>query len=389
MAEIKKEAAPIPSVGADGEQLQMTSTSTSMIPTTPEKVNQGNDFPLTLEEMYREMQRMNAPGYMHTVTLNQLYDSVYQGRPPVIDGLLCAGTYLFAGAPKVGKSFFMAQLAYHVSTGQKLWDYEVHQGTVLYLALEDDYQRLQERMFRMFGVEGTDKLHFAVYAKQLGNGLDEQLKLFVEEHPDTKLIIIDTLQKIRELGGEAYSYADDYQIVSRLKQFADSHGVCLMIVHHTRKMPASDKFEMISGTTGLLGSADGAFVLQKEKRTDDTATLDVVGRDQPDQRLYLRKDEERLIWCLVKAERELHKEPPDPLLEEIASLITADRPVWHGSASELSNMLSLTVNPNSLTKKLNVRAGKLLIDYSIQYENTHGRSGSQITLRRAAETAPL
>lgn len=389
MAEIKKEAVPVPSVAADGEQLQMTSTSTSMIPTTSEKVNQGNDCPLTLEEMYREMQRMNAPGYMHTVTLNQLYDSVYQGRPPVIDGLLCAGTYLFAGAPKVGKSFFMAQLAYHVSTGLKLWDYEVHQGTVLYLALEDDYQRLQERMFRMFGVEGTDKLHFAVYAKQLGNGLDEQLKLFVKEHPDTKLIIIDTLQKIRELGGEAYSYADDYQIVSRLKQFADSHGVCLMIVHHTRKMPASDKFEMISGTTGLLGSADGAFVLQKEKRTDDTATLDVVGRDQPDQRLYLRKDEERLVWCLVKAERELHKEPPDPLPEEIASLITADRPVWHGSASELSNMLSLTVNPNSLTKKLNVRAGKLLIDYSIQYENTHGRSGSQITLRRVTETAPL
>lgn len=389
MAEIKKEAVPVPSVGADGEQQQMTSTSTSMIPTTPEKVNQGNDCPLTLEEMYREMQRMNDPGYMHTITLNQLYDSVYQGRPPVIDGLLCAGTYLFAGASKVGKSFFMAQLAYHVSTGQKLWDYEVHQGTVLYLALEDDYQRLQERMFRMFGVEGTDKLHFAVYAKQLGNGLDEQLKLFVEEHPDTKLIIIDTLQKIRELGGEAYSYADDYQIVSRLKQFADSHGVCLMIVHHTRKMPASDKFEMISGTTGLLGSADGAFVLQKEKRTDDTATLDVVGRDQPDQRLYLRKDEERLVWCLVKAERELHKEPPDPLLEEIASLITADRPVWHGSASELSNMLSLTVNPNSLTKKLNVRAGKLLIDYSIQYENTHGRSGSQITLQRVTETAPL
>lgn len=389
MAEIKKEAVPVPSVAAGGEQPQMTSTSTSMIPTTPEKVNQGNDCPLTLEEMYREMQRMNDPGYMHTVTLNQLYDSVYQGRPPVIDGLLCAGTYLFAGAPKVGKSFFMAQLAYHVSTGQKLWDYEVHQGTVLYLALEDDYQRLQERMFRMFGVEGTDKLHFAVYAKQLGNGLDEQLKLFVKEHPDTKLIIIDTLQKIRELGGEAYSYADDYQIVSRLKQFADSHGVCLMIVHHTRKMPASDKFEMISGTTGLLGSPDGAVVLQKEKRTDDTATLDVVGRDQPDQRLYLRKDEERLVWCLVKAERELHKEPPDPLLEEIASLITVDRPVWHGSASELSNMLSLTVNPNSLTKKLNVRAGKLLIDYSIQYENTHGRSGSQITLRRVTETAPL
>lgn len=82
----------------------------------------------------------------------------------------------------------MAQLAYHVSSGQKLWNYDVHQGTVLYLALEDDYPRLQSRMFRMFGVEGTDHLFFSVCAKQIGNGLDEQLRKFIREHPDTKLI---------------------------------------------------------------------------------------------------------------------------------------------------------------------------------------------------------
>jgi hypothetical protein len=29
---------------------------------------------------------------------------------------------------------------------------------------------------------------------------------------------------------------------------------------------------MISGTNGLLGAADGAFLLQKEKRTSDAAT---------------------------------------------------------------------------------------------------------------------
>ena len=380
MIDYKKEAAPVSPVAAGAEQ-QMASTSDNMIPTTIGKVNQDSECPLTLDEIYREMQRMNQPGYMPTITLNQLYENIYKGRPPVIDGLLYTGTYLFAGAPKVGKSFFMAQLAYHISTGQKLWDYEVHQGTVLYLALEDDYQRLQERMSRMFGVEGTDKLFFSVSAKQLGNGLDDQLKQFVKEHPDTKLIIIDTLQKIREMGSEAYSYADDYQIVGKLKQFAESFGVCLMIVHHTRKMPASDKFEMISGTTGLLGSADGAFVLQKEKRTDDTAVLDVVGRDQPDQRLYLRKDEERLVWCFEKAERELHKAKPDPLLKAIAAIITPEQPLWKGSATDLSHMLDVPINANTLTKRLNVLAGKLMIDYNIAYENTHGRNGSQITLR--------
>ena len=222
--------------------------------------------------------------------MNDLYQNVYQSRPPVIDGLLYPGTYLFAGAPKVGKSFLMAQLAYHVSMGLPLWGYAVHKGTVLYLALEDDHRRLQGRLYRMFGMDGTDDLLFAIYAKQLGLGLEEQLKKFVREHPDTKLIIIDTLQKIREAGGDKYSYANDYEVVGKLKRLADDCGVCLLLVHHTRKQQADDKFDMISGTNGLLGAADGAFLLQKEKRTDGSAILDVAGRDQQDQRIYLTRD---------------------------------------------------------------------------------------------------
>ena len=291
--------------------------------------------------------------------MNELYETVYQSRLPVIDGLLYSGTYLFAGAPKVGKSFFMAQLAYHVSTGQKLWDYDVRQGTVLYLALEDDYQRLQERMYRMFGVEGTDHLYFAVYAKQLGAGLDEQLEKFIHEHPDTRLIIIDTLQKIREVSTDTYSYANDYNIVGRMKQFADKHGVCLLLVHHTRKQQAGDRFEMISGTTGLLGCADGTFILQKEKRTDLSATLDIVGRDQPDQRLHLVRDVEKLIWQFSRAETELWKHSPDPLLEKIAAVLTEDTPVWNGSATELASLLQEDIQSNILTRRLNVKAGEL------------------------------
>lgn len=84
-------------------------------------------------------------------------------------------------------------------------------------------------------------LHFATAAGKIGNGLDEQLENFVREHPDTKLIIIDTMQKIREVGGEAYSYASDYEIIGRLKQFADKHCICVLTVHHTRKQPAAEK----------------------------------------------------------------------------------------------------------------------------------------------------
>lgn len=219
MDELKTKAAvPIPPVGAGREQPVHKTTGLSIT----EDLTENNPPEQTLEEKLRLMQWMSDPAYLHTVSMRELYENVYQSRPPVIDGLLYAGTYLFVGAPKVGKSFFMAQLAYHVSTGIPLWSYAVHKGTVLYLALEDDYRRLQERLYRMFGTDSTENLHFAICAKQLGSGLDEQLQKFVREHPDTKLIIIDTLQKVREAGGEKFSYANDYEIVGRLKRFADS-----------------------------------------------------------------------------------------------------------------------------------------------------------------------
>ena len=205
----EKTTAPYPPVGADGGQSLSQKPNQSIA----EGVTEHKPPERDLEEILRQISRVNDPAYLPTVSMNDLYEQVYPGRPPVIDGLLYAGTYLFVGAPKVGKSFLMAQLAYHVSMGLSLWGYEVRQGTVLYLALEDDHRRLQERLYRMFGVESTGNLFFAIGAKQLGGGLEEQLKGFVREHTDTRLIIIDTLQKIREAGAEKYSYANDYEVI--------------------------------------------------------------------------------------------------------------------------------------------------------------------------------
>ena len=268
----------------------------------------------------------------------------------------------------------------HVSMGLSLWGYEVRQGTVLYLALEDNHRRLQERLYRMFGVESTGNLFFAIGAKQLGGGLEEQLKGFVREHTDTRLIIIDTLQKIREAGAEKYSYANDYEVITKLKRFADISGVCLLVVHHTRKQQADDKFDMISGTNGLLGAADGAFLLQKERRADNAATLDISGRDQQDQRLYLKRDEERLVWELERRETELRQEPPDPVLEAVAALVTAERPEWRGTATELVAALGLDMKPNALAMRLNVRAWRLSYEYHIHYESARTHAGRSIKL---------
>ncbi len=276
MKSIKEMTTPIVSVGADTEQSSQICTEQSI----SENCEDFKIYEQSLEEIQREFRRMSDPSYLKTVSMTELLDNVYQSKPPIADGLLYQGTYLFVGAPKLGKSFLMAQIAYHVSTGTPLWNYSTRKGTVLYLALEDDYKRLQERLYRMFGTAENENLFFSVSASQLGNGLDEQLTGFMREHPDTSLIIIDTLQKVREVGGDNYSYANDYEIITRLKQFADRYGICILLVHHTRKQTADDKFDMISGTNGLLGAADGAFLLAKEKRTSNTATLEISGRDQ-------------------------------------------------------------------------------------------------------------
>lgn len=384
MNDAKEKTALATSVGAD-ERQPFQSNTANIIPALTEEINDFDENSSeNYEEMLRQMQRMASSYYLHTVSMTELYQTTYKSRPPIIGGLLYGGAYILAGAPKIGKSFLVAQIAYHVSTGTPLWEFEVNQGSVLYLALEDDYQRIQSRMFMMYGVEDTPNLHFATTAGKIGNGLDEQLENFIREHSDTNLIIIDTMQKIREVGGEAYSYASDYEIIGKIKQFADQHGICVLTVHHTRKQQADDSFETISGTTGLLGCADGSLLMQKKKRTGLDATVKVVGRDQQDQILYLKKDPQTQIWNLERLENELHKEPPNPVLETVAKMVTE---VWCGSPTELVSFLQIDMQPNTLTKHLNVNSGRLLLEHNIQYENTRTHAGRKITLTPVSEKA--
>ena len=383
MSKAKETTALSPSVGADGGQPSKTYTL-SIAETDAEFNENFSDSP----DFFQKLQRAQDPDFLNTVSYNELMEETLPSRRAVIEGLLGTGVYMLVGAPKIGKSFMVALIAYRVSTGTDLWGYRVHGGTVLYLALEDDKKRLQERMARMFGVEGCDNLHFATHAGQVGQNLDKQLKNFLREHPDTVLVIVDTLQKVREITTEGYSYASDYDVMTSLKQLADSYNICLLLVHHTRKQPAGDNFEMISGTNGLLGGSDGALLMKKENRTDLTATLELSSRDQPEQKLYITKNPESLIWELDHAETEPWKEPPDPILEAVAKLVTPQAPYWEGTPTELVTVLGLPDQSNRLTRHLNVKAGRLMEEYGIAYENKARHTGRRITLRYAAEISP-
>ena len=382
----EKMTAPIASVGADVEQPSSNKLTNQSIADLPGK---GNLQATNNAKNTAKSANKKNPDDLETVSMMELYDTAYPPKLPIIDGLLYNGTYLFVGSPKIGKSFFMAQIGYHISKGLPLWEFSVRQGTVLYLALEDDYARLQKRLSQMFGMEGSENFYFATKSKSLNAGLEQQLVQFVTNHKDARLIIIDTLQKVREVGGDKFSYASDYEIVTKLKAFSDHYGICFLVVHHTRKMESSDSFDMISGTNGLLGAADGAFALKKEKRTSNNATLDIVGRDQPDMKIKLVRDTKRLVWNFEEAETELWEEPPDPLLEKISEFVSSGGNCWNGTASELCEKLGSDMKPNVLSLKLSINSGRLLRDYGIHYKASRTHGGRKISLWKDTDSVTM
>ena len=183
MATEKETTAPIPSVAPDGEQPSALARTDSIT---------------DIEETHKQF------GKIQIMTMPELMETRFRVRPAVIDGLLPAGTYLLAGAPKIGKSFLVLQMAYQVSMGEPFLGFPPRQGTVLYLALEDTYERLQKRLAQMTERD-SEHLILSVFSETLDEGLTERLSDFWSEHTDTVLIIIDTLQRVRSQMPEGYT----------------------------------------------------------------------------------------------------------------------------------------------------------------------------------------
>ena len=142
----------------------------------------------------------------------------------VVDGLIPTGLSLFCGAQKIGKSWLMLKLCLCVSAGRPLWELPTAPGDVLYLCLEDTFYRIQDRLFRLTD-EASERLRFAVASCKLTDGLVGQLEDYLKERPDTRLIVIDTLQKVRTASKEN-AYANDYADPYAEKASA-SHSDCI------------------------------------------------------------------------------------------------------------------------------------------------------------------
>ena len=235
---------------------------------------------------------------LHTIDADTLQTIAYEPISFFVEELLPPGLHLLAGAPKIGKSWLALWLCLQVAQGKPLWNFSTRPCEILYLCLEDSFQRIQSRLFDLTE-NAPATLHFAVMSEQLRSGLIDQMEQFLQEHPTTGLVVIDTLQRIRSTGNEANPYANDYRDIGVLKALADRHRIAVLLIHHLRKMNDDDPMNMISGTTGLSGATDSNFVLRKSKRRENTATLYCTGRDIAYRELSLEFSSETHIWNLL------------------------------------------------------------------------------------------
>lgn len=267
--------------------------------------------------------------------------------PPtwIVKDVLPMGLSMLCAPSKIGKSWMMLQLSLAVSEGKDFLDFRTNQCGVLYYALEDSKARIKDRMNKILkGKRASSNLHFVIQADTVDGGLLEKIKEELTAYPDIKLIIVDTLQKVRgKVVKNESAYSGDYREMGGLKEFADRNGIALLFVHHLRKqLDDGDVFNMISGSTALMGAADSVFIISKKKRMDDSATLSMTGRDIQQSDLVVSFSKTDYVWEVqgtaeeIEARRERQEYEGSPIIQTVKELIKRN-PMggWKGSAQDL------------------------------------------------------
>lgn len=290
------------------------------------------------------------PKKLETIDAETLMTTPMQPLKFIVQGLIPQGLHVLAGSPKIGKSWLSLWICLQVAKGETVWGFETLKSEVLYLCLEDSFARIQNRLFEITD-DAPPTLHFAIMSDAIGNGLENQIEKFIREHPNTGLIVIDTLQKVRKtVSANVNPYAADYDDINALKQLADKYKIAIVLVHHLRKTSDADPLNMISGTSGIAGGADTNFVLQKDKRTENTATLICTGRDIEGRELFLEFNKESFVWELLQPIEMEQLIVPD----EIILLCDFIKSVGNftGTATELAEVLKLELRPAVLKKRM-------------------------------------
>lgn len=270
------------------------------------------------------------------------------GEPSwVVPGIIPTGLSILAGRPKTGKSWLSMGLGIAVSSGsQFLGKLPTNPGAVLYLAMEDNLRRLKSRLSTVLqGQPPSPALHFHLSWPTLNNGALDLLQGWLEDHKGVRLVIVDTLAKLRggaKRAGDAYH--SDYLVMAELKKLADRGNIGILCVHHLRKSGAGDPFDEFSGSAGLTGAADALLHLSRPRGTDE-AVLRVTGRDLEEHELKISFNPGRGSFEVQGDAKEVFLSPERRAI--LALVQTVDKPVGPKQVAE-----TLAMNYSSVRRSM-------------------------------------
>lgn len=227
----------------------------------------------------------------------------------LVDGVIPEGCSLLVAAPKIGKTLFTLNVAYGIACGGiVLGNIPVTKARVLFLALEGSKRGLKRRLELL--ADGTvlpNNLHFFQQWENQDDGGYDLLAQWIDNYPDTGLIVIDTLKRIRGKGDSRRNLYDaDYEALQPLAALSERTNIPIIVVHHTRKMDSNDPLDMVSGSHGLAGAVDNVLVMKRSRGQID-ALLTVIPREEDEAELALKFDEHASTWILKGDAREVAK----------------------------------------------------------------------------------
>ena len=206
--------------------------------------------------------------------------------PPLrfaINRILPEGLVVLAGKAKAMKSWTVLLICYHIQNGLDWFGFNTNKGNCLYLALEDSDRRLSDRVKKL----KLDKLHehptIVTKSTPLGKGLEESIRQWIEVTKNPRLVVIDTLARVKPRIGRnnGTAYDMDNLLLNELQKLATTYGITILIISHLSKEKRDYDWDRIQGSVGLQGMSDAMWLLDRGDNSN-SAFIKGRGRDIPD-----------------------------------------------------------------------------------------------------------
>lgn len=297
-----------------------------------------------IEEVKKGLPKLTA------ISAYDLQQKEFDERYYAVQDMIPEGETVIAAPPKTGKSWLMLDMCLKVAEGKRFLGFETKKSDTLYLALEDGDSFEQERLnIVLNGREAPKNFHFVFSnVMPMNEGFLLQLEELLEQFPNVKVVVIDTLQFIKYRQGKSESaYETDYRTGRDLKEFAEKKSIAIVVVTHTTKMRyIDDDMANVSGTNGVTGAADAVIVLGKEKRTDSQAKMFITGRKVRQTMHEIKFDDSKCQWLYMgvseisdKDQREREEREKKYMNSDIRAAVfgiaSRIKEPWRGSAGDL------------------------------------------------------